>query len=61
MVGATVQEAIRMATLNPAKVIHMDDQLGIIATGRKADMILLDQDFKVRMNMVNGKILYSNL
>ena len=61
LVGATVQEAIRMATLNPAKVIHMQDQLGVIATGRKADLILMDEDFNVRLSMVNGKILLNEL
>jgi len=61
LAGATFQEAVRMATLNPATAIHMQDQVGMIATGRKADMILMDKDFNVRMNMVNGEIRFSDL
>lgn len=61
LAGATVQEAIRMATLNPARVIHMDNEIGVIANGRSADLILMDKDFKVRMTMVGGKILFSDL
>lgn len=57
----SVREAIRMATLNPAQAIHMDDQIGVIATGRDANLILLDKDFEVQMSMVKGKILYNNL
>ena len=61
LANASVKDAIRMATLNPAEVIHMQDELGVIATGRKADMILMDADFNVRMSMADGKVLYSNL
>ncbi len=61
LAGATLQEAIRMSTLNPARVIHMDNELGLIATGRKADLILMDEDFNVRLSMVNGKILLNEL
>jgi N-acetylglucosamine-6-phosphate deacetylase len=61
LAGASVQDAIRMATLNPAQVIHMQDELGVIATGRKADMILLDADFNVHMSMVKGQVLFSDL
>lgn len=61
LAGATVQEAIRMATFNPVRAMHMEGQMGLIATGRKADLILLDDDFNVRMTMVNGKIVYSDL
>jgi N-acetylglucosamine-6-phosphate deacetylase len=61
LAGATLQEAVRMATLNPAAAIHMQDQVGMIATGRKADMILMDKDFNVRMSMVNGEIRFSDL
>ncbi len=61
LANVSVQDAIRMATLNPAKVIHMQDELGVIATGRKADMILMDADFNVHMSMVNGQVLFSDL
>jgi N-acetylglucosamine-6-phosphate deacetylase len=50
-----------MATFNPVRAMHMEGQLGLVATGRKADLILLDDDFNVRMTMVNGKIVYSDL
>lgn len=61
MVGISVKEAIRMASLNPARVINMDDQIGSIATGKRADLILMDEDFNVHMNMVGGEILLNDL
>lgn len=61
LAGATVQEAIRMSTFNPARAVHMEGNLGLVATGRKADLILLDDDFNVHMTMVNGKIIHTDL
>ena len=61
LVDIPTREAIRMATLNPAKTIHLDDQIGVIATGRDANLILMDKDFNVRMSMVKGKILHNDL
>ena len=42
-VGIETGEAIRMCSLYPAQVMQMDDQLGRIAKGYKAKMILLPQ------------------
>ena len=38
----SVMEVLRMATLNGAKSIGMEADLGIIALGKKADLILID-------------------
>lgn len=40
-VGIETGEAIRMCSLYPAQVMQMDDQLGRIATGYKAKMVVL--------------------
>jgi N-acetylglucosamine-6-phosphate deacetylase len=42
-VGIETGEALRMCSLYPAQVMQMDDQLGRIAKGYKAKMILLPQ------------------
>ncbi len=41
------EEALRMCSLYPARVLNMENELGIIATGRKANMVVLDNDFNV--------------
>jgi imidazolonepropionase-like amidohydrolase len=40
--GMTPAEALRAATLTPAKYLHATDSLGTIATGHIADLVLLD-------------------
>jgi imidazolonepropionase-like amidohydrolase len=40
--GFTPVEAIRIATLNGAKFLGLDDKIGSIAAGKQADLVLLD-------------------
>src|SRR5579863_4743635 len=40
--GFTPLEALQTATLNPAKFMHMEDELGTIEQGKFADLVLLD-------------------
>jgi imidazolonepropionase-like amidohydrolase len=42
--GLTPLEALQTATLNPAKFLHATDSLGTVATGKLADLVLLDAD-----------------
>jgi len=42
--GFTLAEAIRIATLNGAKFLGVDDQTGSIAVGKRADLVVIDGD-----------------
>ncbi len=42
-----VDEALRMCSLYPAKVINKEGELGTIAKGRKVNMVVLDKTFTV--------------
>ncbi|MDP4946469.1 MAG: amidohydrolase family protein [Alishewanella sp.] len=62
--GMTPLEALRTATLNPAKTFGMDHQLGSIEPGKLADLIVIDGNplenirvtDKVVYTMVNGRL-----
>ena len=41
--GFSLEDTIRMATLNPASAIGMDDELGSLAPGRAADISVLEE------------------
>ncbi len=57
----TLPRAIRLVTLNPARVLKIDRNKGTLAVGKDADIVVFDRDFKVKMTMVEGKIVYHNL
>ena len=53
--GIALDEALRMATLYPAKALGIETKLGQIKQGMIANLTIFDQDFKVQATVVNGK------
>ena len=51
-------EAVRMASLNPAKILEIDDTLGSIEVGKQADLVLLDHNLNPRLTMIAGVVEY---
>ncbi|EHY9870431.1 N-acetylglucosamine-6-phosphate deacetylase [Vibrio vulnificus] len=54
-VGIALDEALRMATLYPAKAIGVDGYLGRIKKGYIANLTIFDRDFNVKATVVNGQ------
>lgn len=52
-------DAVRFATLNPARLLGVEGRKGSIAVGKDADLVMFDRSFKVKMTIVRGKIIYS--
>ena len=42
--GISPMEALQAATLNNARVLHMDQELGTVQAGKYADLVILDDD-----------------
>jgi imidazolonepropionase-like amidohydrolase len=38
--GVSESDALKMITLNPAKLLHLDDRMGSIRVGKDADLVL---------------------
>jgi N-acetylglucosamine-6-phosphate deacetylase len=53
--GVGLQDAVRMATLNPARVIGMESRKGILAAGADADLVLLDEQLQIAGVMTRGE------
>ncbi len=51
-----ITQAFRMASLNPARVIGLDDKIGSIEVGKNADLVFVDDKFNVKKVMQEGKI-----
>mgnify|MGYP001080644590 CR=1 FL=1 len=60
-VGISLVDAIKMASLNPARVIGMANQLGSIQVGMPADLVITDQDLNIYSTIVDGRIIYKSL
>lgn len=59
--GILLYDAVRMASLNPAKVISVDGNKGSIEAGKHADLIIIDNDLSVYLSMINGEIAFNKL
>lgn len=53
--GCTVEEAIRMASVNPAKQLGIFERKGSISIGKDADIVILNEDMEVEMTYCRGK------
>lgn len=59
--NAPLLDAVRMATLTPAKVVGVADRKGLVAEGYDADLILFDRSIEVRACMIGGNLIFSEL
>ncbi|MBL1279500.1 MAG: amidohydrolase family protein [Fluviicola sp.] len=62
--GMSEIEAWKMVTLNPAKLLHLDDRMGSLKKGKDADVVIWSDNplsilAKVEYTIVDGEILYS--
>jgi imidazolonepropionase-like amidohydrolase len=63
--GMTPLAALQTATLNPAKYFHMENTVGSVGSGKRADLVLLDANpltdisnlGKIRAVVVSGRLL----
>ena len=53
-VGIALDEALRMATLYPARAIGVDHRLGTIEAGKVANLTAFTRDFNITKTLVNG-------
>ena len=54
--GVPLVDAVRAASLVPAKILGIEQKKGSIAVGKDADLVLLDEDFAVRAVLVKGDL-----
>ena len=52
--GIPLPKALRMASLNPATFLKLDHELGRIAPGYRANLVLLDDDVTARRTWIDG-------
>jgi imidazolonepropionase-like amidohydrolase len=56
-------EAMKMVTINPAKLLHLDDRMGSLKVGKDADIVVwtdhpLSVYAKAQMTLVDGRVYF---
>lgn len=64
--GITLAEALRLATVNPAAMLGIDDQWGVLAPGRAADLLVFtwddgEQVLHLDALLARGAVVYGEL
>lgn len=54
--GCGITQAFLAASTNPAKAIGMDSEIGSIESGKKANLVFVDDKFNVEKVMFEGKL-----
>ena len=55
--GASLTEAVRMASETPARLLGLRDR-GVLAAGKRTDVVAFDRYFQVRFTLVHGRLVY---
>jgi N-acetylglucosamine-6-phosphate deacetylase len=54
--GWQLQQAIKLATYNPAERLGVSNQRGLLAPGRRADLVVLTPEGNVVHTIIGGEI-----
>ena len=58
--GATMEQAVKMASANPARVMGILDNKGTLEAGKDADIVIFDDNVNVAATIVRGRKVYTN-
>ncbi len=53
-----LNEAVNCASINVAKALGEDSEIGSIEVGKRADIIIADEEFNIDMTILGGEIRY---
>jgi len=52
--GISKEDAIRAASYNPACALHMQNEIGSLAVGKRADLLICTEDLKIKEVYIDG-------
>lgn len=58
MAGATMEDAVKMASLSPANIIGIGDRKGSLVAGKDADVLIFDEEVNIVETIISGKRVY---
>ena len=57
-IGIPLEDAVKMASYNPADSLGISDETGSIAEGKRADFFLMTEDFEFKETYCEGRRVY---
>lgn len=58
VVKVDFEEIVKMASLNPARYLNIEDKTGSIKVGKQADIAIIDDDFNCHKTYVMGNVAF---
>jgi N-acetylglucosamine-6-phosphate deacetylase len=58
-VGLSLVDAVKMASIVPAKIVGVDDRMGSLEKGKDANIVIANDALEVHTTIVDGKIVMS--
>jgi N-acetylglucosamine-6-phosphate deacetylase len=49
-----------MASLNPAKLLGIEQECGSVEFGKQADLVAIDKEGNVKLTLIGGKVAFNN-
>jgi imidazolonepropionase-like amidohydrolase len=64
--GLSEEEALKLCTLNPAKLLHLDNRMGSVKVGKDADVVLWSDNplsvyAKAEKTFVDGRLMFDRV
>ncbi|SDK14709.1 N-acetylglucosamine-6-phosphate deacetylase [Pedobacter sp. ok626] len=59
MAGVSLEEAVRMISTTPARIMGLENRKGALIVGKDADVVVFDRDINIQHTIVNGRVVYS--
>lgn len=57
-VGCPIWEAVKKASLNPARSVGEDESIGSLAVGKRADIVICDSNINIQKTIISGSLAY---
>jgi len=58
--GCSLPEAVKAASLNPARLLGIGDRKGSIEVGKDADLVIFDKELNIHYTIIGGKVVYED-
>jgi len=58
--GVSYVDVAQMASSNPARLLGLDRICGSIEVGKRADLVALDEDGKVKLTIIGGRVAFTS-